>query len=308
MRRTPIKLLLALGSAIVVTAVVFGSANGSSTQQVAATHGSADSVAAGTLVSSKATSSPAKMHGYATPVRVPAAPRLSSRRRTASGKLRSPTSRAYLERLPGSSTTDPVVQRSAPKGQMPPPIQNFEGINNLCGCYPPDTEGDVGPNHYMQWVNLHYAIYSKTGSLLVGPHPGNTLFPGLPNCGTLNRGDPIVLYDQFAGRWMANQFAFVSSGSGPFYQCIAVSTTNDPTGTWCAYEFLVHPVKFNDYPKFGIWPTQNTYTMTAPQFNSTGGQGIWGFERDKMLACQTAGHGVSGPRQLRPAPATDPAG
>ena len=101
----------------------------------------------------------------------------------------------------------------------------------------------------MQWVNLHYAIYSKTGSLLVGPHPGNTLFPGLPNCGTLNRGDPIVLYDQFAGRWMANQFAFVSSGSGPFYQCIAVSNTNDPTGAWCAYEFLVHPVKFNDYPE-----------------------------------------------------------
>ena len=73
MRRTPIKLLLALGSAIAVTAVVFGSANGSSTQQVAATlmaRPTASSPARSSRV--KATSSPEKMHGYATPVRVPA--------------------------------------------------------------------------------------------------------------------------------------------------------------------------------------------------------------------------------------------
>ena len=97
-----------------------------------------------------------------------------------------------------------------------------------------------------------------------------------------------MLYDQFAQRWMVSQFAFNSTSQGPFYQCIAVSNTSDPTAGWCAYEFLVHQTKFNDYPKFGIWPAQNTYTMTAPQFNSTGGQGVWGFERDKMIACQTA--------------------
>jgi hypothetical protein len=228
------------------------------------------------------------MFGYASPVRVPPLPTVEAQSYSL-GRAPEPDFESYLSRLPGSSTTDPVVQRSAPRDQMPGPIQNFEGVDNLCGCYPPDTEGDVGPNHYMQWVNVHYAIYSKTGTLLVGPNPGNTLFPGTPNCATLNRGDPIVLYDQYAGRWMASQFAFISTGSGPFYQCIAISSTNDPTGAWCAYEFLVHPVKFNDYPKFGIWPAQNTYTMTAPQFNSNGGQGVWGFERDKMLACQTAG-------------------
>ena len=97
-----------------------------------------------------------------------------------------------------------------------------------------------------------------------------------------------MLYDQFAQRWMVSQFAFNSTSQGPFYQCIAVSNSSDPTGSWCAYEFLVHQTKFNDYPKFGIWPAQNSYTMTAPQFNSTGGQGVWGFERDKMIACQTA--------------------
>ena len=140
MRRTRIKLLVALGSAIAVTAVVFGSANGSSTQQAAATHGSADSVVAGTLVSSKATSSPEKMHGYATPVRVPALRTLKSAPYRL-GRAPERDFESYLARLPGSSTTDPVVQRSAPKGQMPPPIQNFEGINNLCGVLPARHRG-----------------------------------------------------------------------------------------------------------------------------------------------------------------------
>ena len=292
MRRTRVKVLLALGSALAVTAVVFGSANGSSTSLAVPAQGSVDSAVAGTPESGKAVSSPAKLHGYATPVRIPPLRNLKTQPNDYSvGKAPEPDFESYLARLPGSSTTDPVVQRSAPKGEMPPPIQNFEGVNNLCNCYPPDTEGDVGPNHYMQWNNLHYAIYSKTGQLLVGPLPGNTLFQGgqSPYCGARNRGDPIVLYDQFAQRWMASQFAFDSTGSGPFYQCIAVSTTSDPTGSWCAYDFLVHPTKFNDYPKFGIWPVQNTYTLTAPQFNQNGGQGLWGFERDKMLACQTAG-------------------
>jgi hypothetical protein len=137
-------------------------------------------------------------------------------------------------------------------------------------------------------VNTHYAIYTKTGAQVVPPTAGNTLFTGTPFCGSHKNGDPIVLYDQFAHRWMVSQFALDSTTQRPFYQCIAVSNSSDPTAGWCAYEFLVHQTKFNDYPKFGIWPAQNSYTMTAPQFNSTGGQGVWGFERDRMLACQTA--------------------
>ena len=83
---------------------------------------------------------------------------------------------------------------------MPSPIQNFDGIANLCGCYPPDTEGDVVLNHYMQWVNLHFAIYDKnTGAQIGSTLPGNALFPGHSVCGPTNNGDPIVLYDQYAG-------------------------------------------------------------------------------------------------------------
>src|SRR5207244_4365554 len=130
---------------------------------------------------------------------------------------------SYPARAPGSSTVDGAVQRSTAKHLMPSPIENFDGISNQCGCYPPDTEGDVGPNHYMEWVNLHYAIYSKTGTQIVPPTPGNTLFTGQPVCGAVNRGDPIVLYDQYASRWMVNQFAFQNLNTGPYYHCIAVA-------------------------------------------------------------------------------------
>ena len=101
---------------------------------------------------------------------------------------------------------------------------------------------------------------------MVGPLDGNTLFTGLPACGSPqgNGGDPIVLYDQFAERFVAGQLAYPNSPFvGPFYQCIAISDTSDPTGTWCAYEILASPDKLNDYPKFGIWPTQNAYVITV---------------------------------------------
>ncbi|HEY9377998.1 MAG TPA: hypothetical protein VIQ02_12990, partial [Jiangellaceae bacterium] len=180
---------------------------------------------------------------------------------------------------------------SAARGDIPDPIVNFEGISVLCGCYPPDTNGDIGPNHYMEWVNLHYAIYDRAGNVLVGPSPGNTIFTGHPVCGTTNNGDPIVLYDSYAGRWLASQFAFQNVSTGPYYQCIAISNSSDPTAGWCTYEFQVHTTKFNDYPKFGVWPSQNAYMLTAPQFlggATFAGVGVWGFERDVMLSCGTA--------------------
>src|SRR5262245_42773887 len=282
MQKGRVRLVLALGLAVFIAAAAFASARGSSTGPVAVANGSADSIAGTPVSSTKGTSSPEHMYGYATPHRIPP---LRTLKPTPAKATPAPENdfEGYPSRRPGSSTIDPVVQRSAPRNEMPGPIQNFDGISVLCGCAPPDTEGDVGPNHYMQWVNSHYAIYNKTGRLLVGPLAGNTLFQGgqSPYCGARNRGDPIVLYDQYAQRWMVSQFAFDSTGTGPFYQCIAVSATSDPTGSWCAYDFLVHQTKFNDYPKFGIWPPQNSYTMTAPQFNSSGGQGVWGFERSE---------------------------
>ncbi len=169
------------------------------------------------------------------------------------------------------------------------PGQSFDGLTNLNGVLPPDTTGDVGPNHYVQWVNLSMAVYSKTGALLWGPSNGNAIWSGFGGvCSTRNDGDPIVQYDQAADRWMIAQFS-VPGGASGYHECIAVSQTGDPTGAWYRYDFLYSSTLMNDYPHFGVWP--DGYYMTVNQFKnglSWAGQGVAVFERDRMLAGQTA--------------------
>ena len=182
---------------------------------------------------------------------------------------------------------DPVLQDWPGSPAMPAPLQNFEGINNRNGALPPDTNGAVGPNHYVQWVNLSIAVYSKTGTLLAGPVNGNFLWGGFGKpCETENDGDPIALYDHLADRWVLSQFALPNFPHGPFYQCLAISATPDPTGAYFRYAFQISQIKLNDYPKFGIWP--DAYYMSINQFNAGSltwaGAGVVAFERHAMLA------------------------
>jgi hypothetical protein len=163
---------------------------------------------------------------------------------------------------------------------------NFEGVNNRNGAYPPDTQGDVGPNHYVQVVNISFQIWNKDGTTAYGPANINTLWNGFGGpCENTNDGDPIALYDHLADRWLISQFALPNYPQGPFYQCIAISQTADPTGAYYRYEFTWSADKMNDYPKFGVWP--DGYYMAVNQFTETdldwAGQGVAVFERDQML-------------------------
>ena len=201
-------------------------------------------------------------------------------------------SRVQMARQTTRFSRDPIVQLWHGSGLMPSPIANFEGIPNVNGVLPPDTQGDVGPDHYVQWVNLAFAVYNKTGTKIYPAAPGtyangNTLWSGFGGaCETSNDGDPITLFDRQAGRWLMTQFALPNYPNSPFYECFAISTTGDPTGTWYRYEWVSPSNKMNDYPKFGIWP--DGYYMTVNQFASgTGswaGAGVAVFNRDQMLA------------------------
>jgi uncharacterized repeat protein (TIGR01451 family) len=185
---------------------------------------------------------------------------------------------------------DPLVQSEAISPKMPSATVSFEGIRNSDNpgaILPPDTNGAVGPNHYVQMLNIVFAIWNKSGTLLYGPALNNTLWTGFGGpCETSNDGDPIVLYDQLADRWLMSQFALPNYPSGPFYQCIAISQTPDPTASWYRYQFQISATKLNDYPKFGVWP--DGYYMTVNQFDSTSGlsfsgAGVVAFERSEML-------------------------
>jgi hypothetical protein len=172
---------------------------------------------------------------------------------------------------------------------MPSPLASFDGLAfaDQCGgvnCgdgWPPDTNGAVGLNHYIQAVNSSYGIYSKTGTLLAS-FTENQFWSGTGSnpCNGNSQGDPVVLYDQLADRWILTHFAFgTSNGSpvSPFYQCIAASKTGDPvSGGWWMYPVRMDPGTagtppngaLNDYSKFGIW-TDCLY-MSANEFQEPG--------------------------------------
>ena len=179
---------------------------------------------------------------------------------------------------------DPARSTAAPVGVSPPADLNFAGIGNVNGVLPPDPEGTVGPDHYIQVVNLSFAIYDKSGGLLQGPMNTNTLWAGFGGpCQTDNSGDAIFLYDEPADRFVLTQFA-VGSGQAV---CFAISTTPDPLGTYYLYQ--VNTQRFPDYFKLGVWPDpqNNAYFMST----NSGFQGqydVYAMDRENMLLGNTA--------------------
>jgi hypothetical protein len=181
----------------------------------------------------------------------------------------------------GPQDIDPLVQDWTPSGEaIPSPTVSFDGPNNIAFVAPPDPVGDVGPNHYVAMSNLYFAVYDKAGNLLYGPAANNTLWSGFGgDCQSDNDGDPIVLYDQLADRWMLTQF----TASGPtYFNCVAVSTTGDPTGTYYRYAVSTGS-NFPDYPKYGIW-TDAYYISTREFAGSYVGVGAYALNRADLIA------------------------
>jgi hypothetical protein len=154
---------------------------------------------------------------------------------------------------------------------------------------PPDPHGDVGPNHFVQMVNLVTTIYDNSGNVVMGPFAGNQFWAGFGGlCETTNSGDPIVMYDERADRWVVSQFAINSSTTAPFFQCFAISQTSDPTGAYHRYSYSY--TSLNDYPKLGISSDAYLamYNFFTPPFFFFGGAQIAAYDRDAMLAGTSA--------------------
>ena len=167
------------------------------------------------------------------------------------------------------------------------PLVSFEGVSNndnfaLYGfrVNPPDPVGDVGPAHYVEMVNLAFAVYDKQGNLLTGPTRLGDLWAGfsVADCRDPS-GDPIVVYDQLRNRWLLSQF----TTRGPeFFNCVAISQTGDPTGAYHRYAFSAGPF-FPDYPKYGVWT--DSYLLTSRDFGPLGEYGIsvYALEKQQMI-------------------------
>ncbi len=172
---------------------------------------------------------------------------------------------------------------------MPQATLSFDGISNKdnndvygFAAVPPDTNGDVGPNHFVQSVNILTRVYDKNGNALTAPFKLSDVFAPLGTpCATRNDGSPTVLYDALADRWILSQFCTIEP---PFRQMIAVSKTDDPAGAYFVYEFVMPNFKLNDYSKFGVW--SDAYYMSTDEFvgSDFAGNGVFAFDKKKMLA------------------------
>ena len=188
------------------------------------------------------------------------------------------------------SQADPVLQSTVGASSAITPGTSFPGVGE--GDYgftdmyaPPDTNGSVGAAQYVQWVNVSFAVFDKsTHALLYGPALANTLWSGFGGgCEKNNDGDPVVLWDKAAQRWVMTQF---SVSTTPYLQCVAVSKTADATGEWYRYAFQMP--YFNDYPKLGVWP--DGYYMTFNMFSGSsfvGGRAC-ALDRKSMLTGASA--------------------
>jgi len=197
-----------------------------------------------------------------------------------------------------ASALDGALDEGPTVSTIPHTKVNFEGIANddfSPNFVPPDTVGDVGPNHYVEMVNTAIAIYNRTGTPLLDPVLLGTVWQNFPlsDCAGDN-GDPIVLYDQFVDRWILTQFTlgcFVPGG-GLCYNCVAVSTSPDPTDSYYRYAFVAQAdptfpgsTYFPDYPKYGVW--SDTYVLTTRDFSLSAapfGVSTYALEKDKMVA------------------------
>ena len=146
---------------------------------------------------------------------------------------------------------------------------------------PPDTQGDVSPNHYLQCVNNHTVIKDRNGNDVVAPFPTSNFWQGT-QFADRNDGDAIILWDENAQRWFITQF-YVPQNGADQYLLIAVSQTSDPTGAYYQYGFN-YGSNMPDYPKWAVWP--DAYYMGANSFDQNNqfvGATVSAFERDKML-------------------------
>jgi len=151
----------------------------------------------------------------------------------------------------------------------------------------------IGPNAIVEVVNVDYQVFNKTGGTIAGPTSITNIFKSLAgDCSTNTYGDPVVLYDRAADRWL---LSMIGSGSTTS-ECIAISKTNDPTGAYFLYGYSFGS-NLNDYPKFGTWATasNSAYLVSYDiflNFQSYGGAALCGLDRTKLLA------GSASPAQL----------
>lgn len=181
---------------------------------------------------------------------------------------------------------DTAVQRITLPTVSTTNLLSFDGITGAQGgAIPPDTNGSVGGNQFVEIVNFDYAVYDKTtGAVVLAPTRINTIWSGFGGlCQTTPGGDPVVLWDKLAQRWLVTELSYNGSFTSNFL-CMAVSTSADATGSYNRYAYSFGAT-LPDYPKYAVWP--DAYYVSVNAFGAGFAQPC-AFDRAAMLTGATA--------------------
>lgn len=174
-------------------------------------------------------------------------------------------------------TTENPLQRAflAPRRTAPANVgTTFPGTTNQKelddfrrSAFPPDTQGAIGPSHFVEIVNSSVTIYTRSGAKVTfGSDPSGRVFVDdffrltvggatFPRAGSF---DTRIVYDRRSGHWFASCLEFGSATPSDNDAILAVSRTSDPTGTWDKYVIPVgEPTAggvstFTDYDTLGV--------------------------------------------------------
>ncbi len=207
---------------------------------------------------------PEDNHGLTIPMR------LMSYEPTAGNIIRSHPQIPNAHPVVSLSAEDPALQTTAFPMVSTTPGLNVLGLGNGFPGFsvtvaPPDTNAAVGATQVVETVNLSFAVFNKsTGAVIAGPTSIGQLWANVDSsCSNSNNlSDPVVLYDQQAGRWVIE----IITVSSPYKFCMAVSSTSDATGTYHSYAFT-DSAGLPDYTKMGVW--SDAYYLAGRQFNAS---------------------------------------
>lgn len=198
------------------------------------------------------------------------------------GEIYNDFKRIARHKSSGIPTADGALQTGRNSSYDVAPNLLFEGIM-MTNVVPPDPSGDAGQDYYMQMVNAGggavFQIFDKKGRKVGNRSSLNSLWKQF---GVVGLGDPIVLYDEAENRWLIAEMCNRGADGELNKLLIAVSATNNPLGSWYAYD-LDTPT-FPDYPKFFIW--DNGYYVTTNEYVDK--QPIYALEKKAMLEGKTA--------------------
>ncbi|MBZ9631122.1 T9SS type A sorting domain-containing protein [Salegentibacter sp. LM13S] len=196
-------------------------------------------------------------------------------------KIYNPRNRGINKIVPGKGlpkTKDEALQQKMGEIPVKAPYFTFEAASTQ--ATPTDPTGAAGPNHYVNGWNSAFSIFDKSGNRIMEPASLASIGGEFTN-ETL--GDPIILYDDFADRFIISQFS-----DTPESFLIAVSQGPDPINDgWYTYRFTTNGV-LPDYPKISVWGDGYYITTNKNSRTAATSQVVYALERDQMLNGETA--------------------